>query len=113
MIQRWTWPWVPSDLHPNSSNEILPIFALAKANPTRTLAFRLAISEMVGGRPSWQTIEKAPSLTLSLRIVTIDNPTCPARQHEVNDIKDYRFSGRTVSTAMNAGNLLTSGRTAA
>jgi len=28
-------------------------------------------------------------------IVAIDDPTLPARQHEVNNIKDYGFSGRT------------------
>jgi hypothetical protein len=27
-------------------------------------------------------------------IVTIDDPTLPSRQHEVNNIKDYGFSGR-------------------
>jgi len=31
-------------------------------------------------------------------IVTIDDPTLPSRQHEVNNIKDYGFSGRTGST---------------
>src|SRR6266581_2470917 len=30
------------------------------------------------------------------RIVTIDDPTLPSRQHEVNNIKDHGFSGRTV-----------------
>jgi len=28
-------------------------------------------------------------------MVTIDDPTLPSSQHEVNNIKDYRFSGRT------------------
>jgi hypothetical protein len=30
-----------------------------------------------------------------LRIVTIDDPTLPSRQHEFNNIKDHGFSGRT------------------
>jgi len=39
----------------------------------------------------------------------IDDPTLPSRPHEVNNIKDYEFSGRTSVTQDRASGRLTSG----